>query len=567
MSDLAYHLFRRMRVPLIVLITVYAISVLGFVLIPGQDDQGQPWHMDFFHAFYFVSFMGSTIGFGEIPYPFTDAQRFWALFSIYGTVVAWLFAIGSLLAIVQDPAFRAVMARNAFVRGVRQIRQPFYVVSGFGDSGALLLNALSKHGIRAVVIDRDQSRIDALKVQGLEVHVPALCADASDPSSLEAAGVRMTNCAGVIAITNDDEANLAVAITAKLFSRTRTVICRANHQDTADNMASFGTDHVINPFETFAERFARAIHSPSLYLLYLWLTSTEHLRLNPPIAPPRGRWIVCGYGRFGKAVNRALHVEGVSTVIIEADPAKTQPPEGSVIGRGTEAETLQEAGIENAVGVIAGTDHDANNLSIVLTARDLNPELFTVARRTRGYNEQLFDAAWLDVVMQPATIIAREVLALVTTPLLAEFLRLIRGKENDWANVLVSRISGVTGETPPATWTLTIGRHQTPAVRDSLEHGGSITLAHLLTDPRDRSNALPSVALLLKRGEAEELLPESSTQLVVGDRILFCGLAQAERLMDWTALNHDALDYVISGRERPDGILWRWLAERWSSPG
>ncbi len=68
MHNLLYLLLRRMRVPLIVVILAYAISMIGLVLIPGVDDQGNPWQMSFFHAFYFVSFMGSTIGFGEIPY-------------------------------------------------------------------------------------------------------------------------------------------------------------------------------------------------------------------------------------------------------------------------------------------------------------------------------------------------------------------------------------------------------------------------------------------------------------------------------------------------------------------
>ena len=91
-----------MRLPLIVVISAYAISILGLVLIPGVDDQGNTWHMSFFHAFYFVSFMGSTIGFGEIPYEFTDAQRLWVLFAIYATVIVWIYAIGTVLALLRD---------------------------------------------------------------------------------------------------------------------------------------------------------------------------------------------------------------------------------------------------------------------------------------------------------------------------------------------------------------------------------------------------------------------------------------------------------------------------------
>ncbi|RRQ20972.1 ion channel [Thiohalobacter thiocyanaticus] len=83
MQEIIFLVFRRMRRPLIAIITAYAVSVLGFTLIPGRDDAGNVWHMDFFHAFYFVSYMGSTIGFGEIPYPFTTAQRAWATLTIY----------------------------------------------------------------------------------------------------------------------------------------------------------------------------------------------------------------------------------------------------------------------------------------------------------------------------------------------------------------------------------------------------------------------------------------------------------------------------------------------------
>ncbi|MDX6323765.1 MAG: voltage-gated potassium channel, partial [Nocardioidaceae bacterium] len=63
---------RRMRVPLIVLILIFAISVLGLSLIPGH-----PRRMTLFEAFYFMSYTATTIGFGEIPYTLTPAQRMW----------------------------------------------------------------------------------------------------------------------------------------------------------------------------------------------------------------------------------------------------------------------------------------------------------------------------------------------------------------------------------------------------------------------------------------------------------------------------------------------------------
>ena len=69
-------------------------------------------------------------------------------------------------------------------------------------------------------------------------------------------------------------------------------------------MASFGTDHIIDPFDTFALHLATAIQAPCLSLLQEWLSLGESDLLKDPVYPPRqGLWVVCGYGRFGKARN------------------------------------------------------------------------------------------------------------------------------------------------------------------------------------------------------------------------------------------------------------------------
>jgi len=560
MPNVVYLLLRRMRAPLVVLILTYAISVLGLVLIPGVDAAGHPWRMDFFHAFYFVSFMGSTIGLGEIPHPFSDAQRLWTTVAIYAAVVAWLYAIGSLLAMTQDEAFRRVVRHAAFVRAMRRMSDPFYLVCGYGDTGSLVVRALDNRGMRAVVIDIDQSRIDALEVEDYRLYVPGLCADATDVDALRDAGLTHRNCAGVLALTNDDQANVAVALAVKLISPQRKVICRAEHQDAMANLASFGTDHIVNPFETFANRFAMAIHSPSMYLIYEWMTSTSRVVPDRVLSPPRGTWVLCGFGRFGKAVHKYLSFEGIRSVVIEADPDATDPPEGAVHGRGTEAVTLREAHIEDAVGVIAGTDNDTNNLSIVITARELNPGLFAVARQNHRRNDLTFEAARLDLVMQPGTIIARTIVALITSPLLSDFLRLARHRDDDWANVLVSRISGLTRDEAPDTWVLDISPADAPAVVDALGAGQTIPMRVLARDPRERERALPGMVLLLAREGEELLVPDEDTPLRLGDRLLFCGHREARRRLAWVARNHNALSYVLTGTERPTGYLWRWIA-------
>jgi len=217
MQNLVYLLLRRMRLPLVIIILSYAISVLGLVLIPGIDDQGNPWQMSFFHAFYFVSFMASTIGFGEIPYAFTDAQRIWTTVALYMTVLSWLYAIGTLFALLQDSAFRRVVAYTVFTRAVRNIREPFYLLCGIGDAGQLVMRELAEHSIRSVAIDRDEQKIHMLRLEDLMVPVPGLAADVTDSSTLIAAGLNHKHCVGVLALTDVDHVNLTIAITSKLL--------------------------------------------------------------------------------------------------------------------------------------------------------------------------------------------------------------------------------------------------------------------------------------------------------------------------------------------------------------
>jgi Trk K+ transport system NAD-binding subunit len=549
-----------MRVPLLVLICAYAISVLGFTLITGVDEAGQAYRMDFLHAFYFVSYMATTIGFGELPFSFTAGQRLWATFSIYLTVVAWVYAIGAILTLVQDPALKRALRENRFTRSIRLLGDPFYLVCGYGDTGKLLVNALARRNRRSVVIDIDQARIDELELSSLTVYVPGLCADAAESLHLVEAGLLHPRCEGVVALTNDDAVNLKIAITAKLLNTELKVICRAETHDTEANMDSFGTDHIINPFDSFAETLAMALHSPGMHMVHDWLTGIPGTQLSEPIEPRRGNWILCGYGRFGKAMHRYLEYEGVSTSIVEADPDKTRCPDGSIIGRGTEAVTLREAGVQDAEGIVAGTDDDTNNLSIVVTARELNPGLFTVARQNRRSNEDLFQAARVNIVMERADIIAHKILALITTPLLSDFLRIVRHRKNDWACELASRLIAIVGEVVPDLWSVALRVEQAPAPLAVIGAGGDVSLADLYRDPRNRDDRLSCLVLMVKRGSEELPLPAEDFVLQGGDQLLLCGREGVRQVMSWTLQNRNALRYIQTGQDRPDGLVWRWLA-------
>jgi Trk K+ transport system NAD-binding subunit len=555
---------RRMRAPLIVLISAYTISITGLMLIPGQDDQGNPWQFDFFHAFYFVSFMGSTIGFGEVPYEFTVAQRMWTTLALYLTVIAWLYAIGNILTLIQDAAFKRALIEQRFTRSVRRLDEPFYLICGYGETGKLLVRALNRRQIQSVVIDENSNSINALALEDLSFDVPGLCADVGDARHLLEAGLCHPKCVGVVALTDSDEVNVKIAVTSKLLNPSLKVISRAEIRRTAANLASFNTDHIINPFDTFADHLAMTLRIPSVHLLYDWLIRLPNQPLHPPVTPPRGTWVVCGYGRFGRAVNRYMQFEGIPTVIVE--PRSELAPEGAVIGYGTEAVTLREAGVEKAVGIIAGTEQDADNLSIIMTARELNPQLYLVARQNRSSNDALFEAAHLDLVMQSNRIIVWRILSFLTEPLLGQFLRLARHHNDEWAMTLLQKIRATCGDMTPQTCSIGLNAEQAPAVHAALCQGRKLKLWHILMNPQDRTCSLPAFPLLIVRGEEEILLPDVEERLYPEDQLLICIQYSHVGRITWILANPNVLTYIETGEERPDGYIWQWLSEwryRW----
>jgi len=559
-------IMRRLRAPLILLISIIAISVLGLTLAPGADDQGNAHRLSFFHALYFMSYTATTIGFGEIPFEFSDQQRLWVLVCIYMSVVGWAYTIATVFALLADRNLRHAIDTQRFLRAVKRLGEPFYLLCGYGETGRLICSALDRLGYRAVVIEVDESKVGEIELHSYRADVPALCADASNPEMLKFAGLTHPSCIGVIALTNDDSANLAIAIGARLLAPRIPALCRAESPETAANMASFGTRHIINPFEKFAEYLALALHSPAAWHLLTWLTGLPGTTIERERDPPRGEWILCGHGRFGRMMVQAMDREAVPVTIIDRMPPEQADPRW-VQGDGTGAAALDQAGVRRAAGIVAATSNDVDNLSIAVTARELNTDLFVIVRQNHYANHALFDAFKADLSVVPSEIIAHECLAVLTTPLLVPFLNEMKGRDDAWCNALLERLTGRFGWQVPAVWSARIDATHAPALTAELHRGQSITLGALLQAPHNRDEALPCEALYLRRHDGGHVvIPEASTIVRVGDELLLVGRPRARRDLEFTLSNEHALTYVLTGRDQPGGWVWEKLARGVRAP-
>jgi voltage-gated potassium channel len=128
-------------------------------------------------------------------------------------------------------------------------------------------------------------------------------------------------------------------------------------------------------------------------------------RMQRRIDAMANHFIVCAYGRVGRAVARELEAEGASFVVIDLDEALTERMDSDgiayVIDDPTKEPALRRAGVERARCLVSAVDSDATNVYITLVARGMNPELFIVARASEPGSDQRLLRAGADRVVSP----------------------------------------------------------------------------------------------------------------------------------------------------------------------
>ncbi|KAA3623792.1 MAG: potassium channel protein [Flavobacterium sp.] len=163
-------------------------------------------------------------------------------------------------------------------------------------------------------------------------------------------------------------------------------------------------------------------------------------RVKKSIEKIEGHVIVCGFGRNGMQAAEKLRDYDQKFVVIEQDEGLVNQHRDEEIlfvhGNAIEDEVLLEAGIKNASTLICALPSDADNLFIVLSARQINPDLKIISRATEETSFQKLKLAGADNVILPDKIGGDHMANLVVTPDLVEFLdNLSVSGENDSINV------------------------------------------------------------------------------------------------------------------------------------
>lgn len=157
-------------------------------------------------------------------------------------------------------------------------------------------------------------------------------------------------------------------------------------------------------------------------------------RLNLKIKRLKNHFIVCGYGRIGRVLCRDLIDRPLDIVVIEKNPELQAAMEEDgvpyIMGDATEEAVLIKAGIETANGLVAVLATDADNVFLVLTARQLSKELHIVARASSKATQAKLFAAGASRVESPYEIGATSMAQRIIRPTVTTFLDLALARQN-----------------------------------------------------------------------------------------------------------------------------------------
>jgi len=153
------------------------------------------------------------------------------------------------------------------------------------------------------------------------------------------------------------------------------------------------------------------------------LASYSHSRKMSKL---QDHFIICGAGRVGSHLIRSLRaVDGVF-LVIESDQRKVEELMDSgipvLVRDATLEESLREAGVEHARGLASCLPDDADNVYVVLTARDLNPNIHIVARAAEEQAESKLIRAGANRVVAPTIIGGHRMAMALTKPAVGDFL-------------------------------------------------------------------------------------------------------------------------------------------------
>ena len=236
------------------------------------------------------------------------------------------------------------------------------------------------------------------------------------------------------------------------------------------------------------------------------LLTFGQLRHSLKMSKLRDHFIICGAGRVGSHLIRGLKGTDTAFIVIESDRRKVEElvDQGIpvLVRDATLEESLREAGVQYARGLASCLPDDADNVYVVLTARDLNPDLHIVARAAEEQAESKLIRAGANRVVAPTIIGGHRMAMALTKPAVGDFLDSVTAND------------------------LELGFEQVEV------EAGSKLIGRKLRETVIRSE-LNIVVVSIRRNEGKVIFnPSGETQILNGDMLVAIGNAESLRRLN-----------------------------------
>jgi len=174
--------------------------------------------------------------------------------------------------------------------------------------------------------------------------------------------------------------------------------------------------------------FFYAVTSFTRYIVEgVFMNTYKDTKVKRKIEKISGHVVICGYGRNGKQAAIELSQHDVKVVVIEQQPDIVQtlretPGMLYVEGDATDEEVMKQAHLEHARAMITTLPEDADNLFVVLTAKELNPDIRIISRASVDNSDVKLKRAGATNVIMPDKIGGQRMAKLVAQPDVVEFI-------------------------------------------------------------------------------------------------------------------------------------------------
>jgi voltage-gated potassium channel len=158
-------------------------------------------------------------------------------------------------------------------------------------------------------------------------------------------------------------------------------------------------------------------------------------KLEKMIKKLNRHYIICGCGRIGYLICKELSQEKIDFVVIDNNPEIIQKiiEDESFIyykGDATQDKTLVAAGIKRARGIICALPSDAQNLYVILTAKELNPDIYILSRSEEIESEHRLLRAGADRVISPYVLGGMRMAMAISRPAMLDFIEITTRRQS-----------------------------------------------------------------------------------------------------------------------------------------